>query len=66
MLIFDDEVDAIGQFTVNEWAHEVVYRRMSASTKAGLSASQETGITLGCGITAVSSPSSTLVFGETG
>ncbi|KAE9392814.1 mitochondrial carrier [Gymnopus androsaceus JB14] len=43
---------AIGQFTVNEWAHEVVFRNMSEETKKSLSDVSKFGISLGSGIIA--------------
>ncbi|KAK4703471.1 hypothetical protein P7C70_g2749, partial [Phenoliferia sp. Uapishka_3] len=58
---------AVGQFTVNEWAHEVVYQQMSKETRENLSGLQETGVTLGCGVTAgfaaaiLSQPADTLL-----
>lgn len=50
--------DAVGQFLVNELAHEEVYKRMSPERKAQLTATEQSMITLGCGITAVSLSSS--------
>ncbi|KAJ7675740.1 mitochondrial carrier domain-containing protein [Mycena polygramma] len=43
---------AIGQFTVNEFCHELVYRQMSEETKRNLSKTANLGIALGSGITA--------------
>lgn len=43
---------ALGQFTVNEWMHELVYGRMSAETKKNMGAVTQNAITLGCGLTA--------------
>jgi len=43
---------AIGQFTVNEFCHELVFRNMSEETKKSLSASSKFGISLGSGIIA--------------
>ncbi|KIJ54566.1 hypothetical protein M422DRAFT_152488 [Sphaerobolus stellatus SS14] len=43
---------AIGQFTVNEFCHEVVYRQMSEDTKRDLSATSRFSINLGSGIIA--------------
>ncbi|KAJ7095802.1 mitochondrial carrier domain-containing protein [Mycena belliarum] len=43
---------AIGQFTVNEFCHELVFRAMSEETKRDLSSSAVFGISLGSGITA--------------
>ncbi|KAJ7134705.1 mitochondrial carrier domain-containing protein [Mycena epipterygia] len=43
---------AIGQFTVNEFCHELVFRSMSEETKRNLSATSKFGIALGSGITA--------------
>ncbi|GAA5842290.1 hypothetical protein JCM11251_003975 [Rhodosporidiobolus azoricus] len=58
---------AVGQFLVNELAHEAVYSRLSPEKKANLTGSEETAITLGCGITAgfaaaiLSQPADTLL-----
>lgn len=58
---------AVGQFLVNELAHEAVYRQMSETRRANLTATEQTGITLGCGITAgvaaavLSQPADTLL-----
>jgi len=43
---------AIGQFTVNEFCHELVFRNMSEKTKRNLSGSQKFGIALGSGVIA--------------
>ncbi|KAJ7505224.1 mitochondrial carrier domain-containing protein [Mycena galericulata] len=43
---------AIGQFTVNEFCHELVFRSMSEETKQNLSATSKFGISLGSGVTA--------------
>ncbi|QRV92594.1 mitochondrial carrier protein [Ceratobasidium sp. AG-Ba] len=43
---------AIGQFTVNEWCHEVVFRSMSEEQKRALSGPSKFGISLGSGIVA--------------
>ncbi|KAF8895320.1 mitochondrial carrier [Infundibulicybe gibba] len=43
---------AIGQFTVNEFCHELVYRNMSESTKRSLSGTSKFGIALGSGVIA--------------
>ncbi|KAJ7016658.1 mitochondrial carrier domain-containing protein [Mycena alexandri] len=43
---------AIGQFTVNEFCHELVFRSMTEETKRNLSATSKFGIALGSGITA--------------
>ncbi|KAJ7935732.1 mitochondrial carrier domain-containing protein, partial [Mycena leptocephala] len=43
---------AIGQFTVNEFCHELVFRSMSEETKRNLSATSKFGIAFGSGITA--------------
>lgn len=45
--------DAVGQFLVNELAHEAVYRQISPEKRANLTNGEQTTITLGCGITAV-------------
>ncbi|GAA5951087.1 hypothetical protein JCM8115_005050 [Rhodotorula mucilaginosa] len=58
---------AVGQFLVNELAHEQVNKRISPERRAQLSATAQTGITLGCGITAgfaaaiLSQPADTLL-----
>ncbi|TFK52578.1 mitochondrial carrier [Heliocybe sulcata] len=58
---------AIGQFTVNEFCHEVAYRAMSEETKRSLSTTSKFGISLGSGITAgcaaavLSQPADTLL-----
>ncbi|GAA5927131.1 hypothetical protein JCM1841_006058 [Sporobolomyces salmonicolor] len=58
---------AVGQFLVNELAHEAVYRQMSPEKKAALTPSANTAITLGCGVTAgfaaaiLSQPADTLL-----
>ncbi|KAF9468499.1 mitochondrial carrier domain-containing protein [Collybia nuda] len=43
---------AIGQFTVNELCHEIVYRNISEETKRSLSGTYKFGIALGSGIIA--------------
>jgi len=43
---------AIGQFTVNEFCHELVYRQMSEETKANLSGGSKFSIALGSGVIA--------------
>ncbi|KAF7346425.1 Phosphate transport protein mir1 [Mycena sanguinolenta] len=43
---------AIGQFTVNEFCHELVFRSMSEDTKRNLSGTSKFAIALGSGITA--------------
>jgi solute carrier family 25 (mitochondrial phosphate transporter), member 3 len=43
---------AIGQFTVNELCHEVVYRNMSEEAKRSLSGAAQFNIALGSGIIA--------------
>ncbi|KZT18626.1 mitochondrial carrier [Neolentinus lepideus HHB14362 ss-1] len=58
---------AIGQFTVNEFCHELAYRSMSEETKRNLTATSKFGISLGSGITAgfaaavLSQPADTLL-----
>ncbi|KAJ7784479.1 mitochondrial carrier domain-containing protein [Mycena metata] len=58
---------AIGQFTVNEFCHELVYRNMTEETKRNLSATSNLAIALGSGITAgfaaaiISQPGDTLL-----
>ncbi|KAI0917198.1 hypothetical protein AcW1_007544 [Taiwanofungus camphoratus] len=58
---------AIGQFTVNEFCHEVVYRGMSDDTLKSLSGTTKFGINLGSGIIAgfaaaiLSQPADTLL-----
>jgi len=43
---------AIGQFTVNEYCHELIYRSMSDETRGNLSGPSKFGIALGSGVTA--------------
>lgn len=43
---------AIGQFTVNEFCHELAFRSMSEETRRTLSPSSKFGISLGSGIIA--------------
>jgi len=43
---------AIGQFTVNEFCHELVFRSMTEETKRNLSGTSKFGISLGSGIIA--------------
>lgn len=43
---------AIGQFTVNEFCHELVYKSITKEQKANLSEASRWGITLGSGVTA--------------
>jgi len=43
---------AIGQFTVNEFCHELVFRNMSEETKRNLSGTSKFAIALGSGVTA--------------
>lgn len=43
---------AIGQFTVNEFCHELALRNMSEETKRNLSAASTFSISLGSGIIA--------------
>jgi len=58
---------AIGQFTVNEFCHELAFRNMSDETKRSLSGTQKFGISLGSGIIAgfaaaiLSQPADTLL-----
>jgi len=58
---------AVGQFTVNEWAHEAVLKSMSPETQKNLSGAANGAITLGCGIVAgaaaavISQPGDTLL-----
>ncbi|RDB18027.1 Mitochondrial phosphate carrier protein [Hypsizygus marmoreus] len=58
---------AIGQFAVNEFCHELVYRNMSEETRRGLTGSTKFGIALGNGIIAgfaaaiLSQPADTLL-----
>ncbi|KAK7469306.1 mitochondrial phosphate carrier protein [Stygiomarasmius scandens] len=58
---------AIGQFTVNELCHELVFRSMTEETKRNLSASSKLTISLGSGIVAgfaaaiLSQPADTLL-----
>ncbi|CAE6426408.1 unnamed protein product [Rhizoctonia solani] len=43
---------AIGQFTVNEWCHEVIFRSMSEDQKKSLSGPAKFSISLGSGVIA--------------
>ena len=43
---------AIGQFTVNEFCHELVFRNMSEQTRQNLSGTSKFTIALGSGIIA--------------
>ncbi|KDQ62444.1 hypothetical protein JAAARDRAFT_76291 [Jaapia argillacea MUCL 33604] len=58
---------AIGQFTVNEFCHELAFRSMSEETRRSLSPTAKFGISLGSGITAgcaaavLSQPADTLL-----
>lgn len=58
---------AIGQFTVNEWCHELAFRQMSPETQRNLSTTSKLGLSLGCGIVAgaaaavLSQPADTLL-----
>lgn len=58
---------ALGQFTVNEYCHELVYRQMSEERKAHLSRTENISISLGSGIIAgfaaavLSQPADTLL-----
>ncbi|KAM0754739.1 mitochondrial carrier [Meredithblackwellia eburnea MCA 4105] len=51
-LLFKQIPYAIGQFAINEQAHEIVYKQMSAETRANLTPLQEIEVTLGCGVVA--------------
>ncbi|KAJ7600735.1 mitochondrial carrier domain-containing protein [Mycena floridula] len=51
-ILFKQIPYAIGQFTVNELAHEVIYRNMTETTKQSLSESAKLSITLGSGLVA--------------
>ena len=51
-LLFQQLPYAIGQFTVNEFCHEVALRSMSEETKKNLSATSQFSISLGSGIIA--------------
>ncbi|KAJ8520716.1 hypothetical protein ONZ45_g2503 [Pleurotus djamor] len=58
---------AIGQFTVNEFCHELVYRKMSEETKRSLTGTSKFTIALGSGVVAgfaaaiLSQPADTLL-----
>ena len=43
---------AIGQFTVNEFCHELAYRNMSEEKRRNLSSTTKFGISLGSGVIA--------------
>ena len=52
-LLFPRQIPyAIGQFTVNEFCHEVAYRNMTEETKRNLSSAATLSINLGSGILA--------------
>ncbi|KDE07370.1 hypothetical protein MVLG_02412 [Microbotryum lychnidis-dioicae p1A1 Lamole] len=51
-ILFKQIPFALGQFVTNEWAHETVYKQLSAEKRKNLSVLEETGITLGCGVVA--------------
>ncbi|EJU03151.1 mitochondrial carrier [Dacryopinax primogenitus] len=51
-ILFKQIPYAIGQFTVNEFCHEAVYRRLSEETRNTLSGTSKFAIALGSGITA--------------
>ncbi|KAH8836007.1 mitochondrial carrier [Flagelloscypha sp. PMI_526] len=51
-ILFKQIPFAIGQFTVNEWCHEVVARSLSEETRRNLTHTSELGISLGCGVVA--------------
>lgn len=58
---------AVGQFTVNEWAHETAYKMMSPETKKNMGPVSNGMLTLACGVTAgvaaavISQPGDTLL-----
>jgi solute carrier family 25 (mitochondrial phosphate transporter), member 3 len=58
---------AIGQFTVNEWCHEIAFRNMSPETQKNMSKTSRLGLSLGCGVIAgfaaaiLSQPADTLL-----
>jgi len=66
-LIFKQVPYAIGQFTVNEWMHEVVNKSLGEEKVKNLSGIANTGVTLGCGVVAgaaaavLSQPADTLL-----
>ena len=41
-----------GQFTVNEWCTELIYKQMTPEQKENLSSTANLGVTLGSGIIA--------------
>ncbi|CAK5284157.1 unnamed protein product [Mycena citricolor] len=51
-LLFKQIPYAIGQFTVNEYCHELVFRSMTEETKQNLSGASKFGISLGSGVLA--------------
>ena len=51
-ILFKQIPYAIGQFTVNEFCHEVALRSMSEETKKNLSSTSEFSISLGSGVIA--------------
>lgn len=51
--MFDRQIPyAIGQFTVNEFCHEMAFRSMTEEAKQNLSGGAKFGISLGSGIVA--------------
>jgi len=66
-ILFKQIPFALGQFTVNEWCHEIVNKRISEEQQKNLSGVAKGGITLGCGIVAgiaaslLSQPADTLL-----
>jgi len=51
-ILFKQIPYAVGQFTVNEWMHEIVDKRMDEKTKKNLSTTSRNLVTVGCGIVA--------------
>lgn len=45
---------AVGQFTVNEWAHETFNKTVGEDKVKAMGAGMSTVVNLGCGIVAVS------------
>jgi solute carrier family 25 phosphate transporter 3 len=45
---------AVGQFTVNEWAHETVNKSLGKERVEAMGGGMSTVVNLGCGVVAVS------------
>ncbi|KAF8319428.1 mitochondrial carrier, partial [Clavulina sp. PMI_390] len=66
-IIFKQIPYALGQFTVNEWCHEVIYRQMTEEQLRNMTGTTKLGINLASGLTAgvaaavLSQPADTLL-----